>query len=556
VLAILLASIQTFAVRNSITPDGMSYLDLARAYLRHDWAMAINGYWGPFYSWLVALVLGIAKPSIRWEYPVVHVLNLFVFLSTMAAFEFFFATALSYRESLTLNMPQATSRLSHFQLWTLGYALFLWLTVGNVLYLINPDLCLATVVFVVAALLIRIKMGMENRALLYVLFGFMLGLGYLVKAVMFPMGFIILAVAFLVNKSKKHRQRTILGVAVFLAVCAPQVLVLSISERHLTFSDTGKLAFLWYNYDLPLRNWQGEPPNSGIALHPTRKLWSHPSVFEFNGPIRATYPPWYNPGYWNAGMAHSLQPWIVMRHTIPRIARILSAFTQPRAWLVGILLILFGADPKATARALSSYWYLIVPPVAISGMYSLTWVDQRYLAVWELLLWACLLLSVRKRTRFAGAERAYDGLAVLVALALIAAVAYGSYGQIVHGRRDDARPEYATAEGLLSLGLRSGDKVAAIGFDNDVYWAHSARLAVVAEINSDEACEFWRAPSLLQTQILRKLASANVKALVANLGGGVSSTTSAVAPDFRSCAASRSGWRNIPGSPNEALLLQ
>ena len=555
-LAVLLAGVQTFAVRNSITPDGMSYLDLARAYGRHDWAMIVNGYWGPFYAWLLALVLGICKPSIRWEYPVVHIMNFIVFLFAMAAFEFFWATALRYRETRAFNARYPASRLSDFQLWIFGYALFLWLTVGNILYLINPDLCLAALVFVATGLLIRLKLATQNRALLYVLFGLVLGLGYLVKAVMFPMGFIFLAVAFLLNKSKKHRRRIVLSVAVFLVVCAPQILALSISERHFTFSDTGKLAFLWYNYDLPLRNWQGQPPNSGIALHPTRRLWIHPSVFEFNGPVRATYPLWYNPGYWNAGMAHPLQLGLVARRTLSRIARILSAFTQPRAWLVGMLFVLFAADFRTTTRELLGHWYLIIPPLAIFAMYSLTWVDQRYLAVWELVLWACLLLSVRNRSRLAAATHAYNSLAVLVALALISAVAYGSYGQIVHGRRDDARPEYVTAEGLLSLGLHSGDRVAAIGFNNDVHWAHLARLSVVAEINSNDACEFWRAPSSLQTRILQKIASADVKAVVANLGGGVSSTSEAVVRDLRNCAGSHPGWQNIPGSPNIALMLR
>jgi hypothetical protein len=478
-----------------------------------------------------------------------------VFFFTIAAFEFFWSTALDYRNSLTTNAGDAAYGLSDFQLWTLGYALFIWLVVNNLLSLINPDLCLATVVLLIAAIAMRMKFGLEKSTVLYGLFGAMLGLGYLVKAVMFPMGIVFLAVSFFVRKSRRHRIHIVLSLATFLLVSAPQILLLSISERHLTFSDTGKLAFLWYNYDLPLRNWQGEPPGSGIPLHPTRKLWSHPSVFEFNGPVRASYPPWYNPGYWNAGMAHPLQPGLVMRHTIPRIGRILSAFAEPKAWLVGVLLILLGANIGVTARTLLSYWHLIVPAIAIMAMYSLTWVDFRYLAVWEILLWCSLLLSVRKRSQLINARVIYNGLAISVALALLSAGAYGSYGQIIHGRRDDARPEYATTEGLLTSGLRSGDKVAALGFDNDAHWAHLGGFSVVAEINSDEACQFWSSPPSVQSEILQKLTSAGVKAVVANFGGGVMST-SPEKPDLRKCARPLSGWHSIPGSPNEVLMLR
>jgi hypothetical protein len=30
-----------------IGPDGLAYLDVARAYLHHNWNIAANGYWGP-----------------------------------------------------------------------------------------------------------------------------------------------------------------------------------------------------------------------------------------------------------------------------------------------------------------------------------------------------------------------------------------------------------------------------------------------------------------------------------------------------------------------------
>jgi hypothetical protein len=42
-----------------LNPDGTSYVSIAEKYCRGDWANAINGYWGPFLSWLTVPLLGL-----------------------------------------------------------------------------------------------------------------------------------------------------------------------------------------------------------------------------------------------------------------------------------------------------------------------------------------------------------------------------------------------------------------------------------------------------------------------------------------------------------------
>jgi len=69
-LAVALALAQIVVGRNTFGPDPRSYLELARAILRHDWAMVINAYWSALYPWLLAAALGVVKPSLRWEFPV------------------------------------------------------------------------------------------------------------------------------------------------------------------------------------------------------------------------------------------------------------------------------------------------------------------------------------------------------------------------------------------------------------------------------------------------------------------------------------------------------
>jgi hypothetical protein len=71
-VAAILAIVEITLARNTFGPDPRSYMELSRAILRHDWAMVPNAYWSALYPWLLAAVLGVVKPSLRWEFPVAH----------------------------------------------------------------------------------------------------------------------------------------------------------------------------------------------------------------------------------------------------------------------------------------------------------------------------------------------------------------------------------------------------------------------------------------------------------------------------------------------------
>jgi hypothetical protein len=184
-VAIVLGSAETFAARNSIGPDSRSYLEVARAYLRRDWSMAINAYWSPLYSWLEAVTLGLTHPSWRWEYPVTHAMNFLIYLVAIAAFEFFWG-----------GMPRSESGVPNSALWILGYSMFLWLTVGF-LSLTGPDLCVATMVYFIAGLLLRICENAEWRYFIWL--GIALAIGYFAKAVLFPMALVFLTLLLIVK---------------------------------------------------------------------------------------------------------------------------------------------------------------------------------------------------------------------------------------------------------------------------------------------------------------------------------------------------------------------
>jgi hypothetical protein len=546
--AVVLGAAQVAVSWNDITPDGISYLDLARAYLRHDWAMTLNAYWGPVYSWLLAGVLGIFRPSLRWELPLVHLLQGFLLLGCVGAFEFFWGTLLRARATSTGNKSRP-SMISERVMWVLGYGLFLWLITGEVISLINPDMLLSIEVLLTAGVVVRILGNGKAGWISYLSLGFLLGIGYLTKAVMFPLAFVFLAGSLVANWSRQHVLRLAGSALIFLAVTLPWIALLSQSKGRLTFSDSGRLNFAWFNYELPYVHWQGGPPESGMAaVHPTRKIFAQPPVFEFNGPLRASYPPWFDPSYWNEGMSPPFKPPVVAKHAVHGLLHVGYRLMMPWAWMAGILVIFLGSDFKASVRGALENWPLLMVSGAALGLYALTLVVSRYLVPWQLLFWGGTLAGLRGRRLGA---TVYWWLGLAVAGALVAGTAINVYRwPSVFGARDNAKPDYAIAEGLSGLGIRAGDKVASIGYDYQGYWAHLGRVSIVAEIRAEDGCRFWRDSAEAQGETLHRLALAGAKAVIANDGGGVKVEAADV-----SCVRPEGGWRRIGGSRDYVYFL-
>src|SRR5258708_5510774 len=89
-LALLLGGIQAAAHPYRFSSvDLISYLDVADAYVHHEWSTAINGYWSPLYSWILALGLSLARPPAHWEFAMVRIVHLVIYLLTLSSFEVF-----------------------------------------------------------------------------------------------------------------------------------------------------------------------------------------------------------------------------------------------------------------------------------------------------------------------------------------------------------------------------------------------------------------------------------------------------------------------------------
>ena len=147
ILILVLGFLQAWAGRFYVEPDGVNYLDIAQAYLRHDWRQAINGYWSPLYSWLLALVQVIFRPSPYWESTFLHLLNFLLFALALITFEFFLRRLIALVNTLFPELGDVIAR-PVWAWWVLGYTAFAVCTL-RVMTLRNdtPDMALAGLVF-------------------------------------------------------------------------------------------------------------------------------------------------------------------------------------------------------------------------------------------------------------------------------------------------------------------------------------------------------------------------------------------------------------------------
>jgi len=498
IVCIALGAVQSWICRYTMLTDGMSYLDIGDAYFHRDWAGALNAYWSPLYSWFLGLAMFLFRPSIGWEFITVHVVNFVIYVMALFCARFLLHAVLrALREH---NVTPDLAHLSEPAFLALGYAVFLCCgimlaDVGRVL----PDLLAACPVFLIAGCLVELRT--HHSLLKYALFGALNALAYFGKGINFPLAFGFLAILLFSGRISSPRVAGVLLAAVsFLSVCSPFVYALSKSKGRLTVGDTGKLVYSALVYPNKAQiHWQGDPPGSGVPLHPTRKLMDNPPVFEFAGPVHGTYPPWDDPSYWNDGTRWNFRLRSQIRVLVQSALAYTRIFLQQSALIVGLLVfLLLGGKPAL--KAIAWNW----PLLAAAGLglvaYSFVYVIPRYIAASMVLLFVGLFGGIRF-PKDSGLGRISNYVATAVALVALVSVlghiANTAYDTMTVTAEPSGQDQIRTAVGLENLGLRAGDKVSVIGLGNDDHWARLGRFKIVSEIAvaGIEARQFWAVPA-------------------------------------------------------------
>jgi len=535
--------------RYSMNVDGMSYLDVGDSFFRRDWANAVNAWWSPLYPWTLGLVLGLAKPSPRWEFPLVHLVNFGVFVAALLAFRFLLHTLLAFsREQTSGATPNDGQALPQWALVLLAYPIFLWTALEvETLYGVSPDLAVMACVCLTAGMLLRLRQG--DKLWRFALFGLILGVGYWTKTILFPLGFVTLGAGYLWRRSRPGWGRGMAVAALaFLCVSAPLIFLLSHQKGRFTFGDTGKAAYAQFVSPRTFwRNWQGEVHGSGTPAHPTRQLLRHPPLFEFDGPVAGTYPPWTDPSYWNEGLQwhFKLKPQMeALAGTVPSEARLLL---RARPELVAAVIVLTLLSGPLWLAGLRELWPPLAMSVAGMGIYLPLLVTDRYLGGSVLVLYLAMLAAVRLRPDVQKSG-AYVAVAVFIVMALSTAdhtVRVAMNHMAIPGTGpDSAWRDVVAAEQLRRMGARPGDKVAVIADGTGAFWARLAKLRIVAEIMDANhgSKEFWDAPEEVRQQVYDTFARARAKLVV---------TPCPPCPP-----ATLTGWEQIAGTPYSVRPLQ
>ncbi|HVG46218.1 MAG TPA: hypothetical protein VM890_15855 [Longimicrobium sp.] len=509
--------------------DSISYLDVADTYARDGWWAGINGYWSPLYSWILAPVLQGA--TAENEIVVVHVVNFFIYLLALAAFETFLRELFRAREPLRAASPRL--RVG----WRLvAYAAFAWGCLRLVPpSLVTPDLVVAALTCLSTALLLRARRD-GARPLTLAAIGCVAGLAYLAKAAMFPVGFVTLAAASVLAARgggwRRGVRRGTLALLAFAVVAGPFAVSLSIVKKRPTFGEVGKLAYAWYVDRVQIfAHWQGGD-GYGTPAHPSRVVLAEPAVYEFAAPVPGTYPAWYDASYWYEGV----KPRLDVKATARVAAVNLAGFVIRSAWPVLPLLVFLGG--LATAGYLRpaerDYWLVLLPLVATVAMYALVTIAARYLGAHLSILLVATLAGVVPTAK---AHRRTTP-ALLVAAAAAMAVSLVPWGAqlaalAARGGMPDMGGEVARA--LHARGVPEGARVGVVGSGQTAFWARSSRVRIIAE--APNARRFWSAPPAEQAAVLSALTRAGATTVLADNAPGCERT-----PDWQPLGRNTCLW--------------
>jgi hypothetical protein len=518
--ALVLGALYAWVGRYDMNADGISYLDMADAYRRHDWSMAVSGVWSPLYAWILALGLAAVGAGPAQEFQVVQLVNFAIYVVALVTFDALLRAALDVRSRASapgrVQVPAAA-------LVAAGYALFVWASLVLIrITLVTPHLLVAALMFLAGALLQRLTARPQAWGP-SVAMGAALGLAYLARTPMVVLAVVVFGLAALHGRRVAGAgARLLAAVAAFTLVGAAYAVPLYAVKRQLPLGDFAKVNYaIWVN-GYPDQHWQGVPAGSGTPRHPTRQVLTRPAVYEFAGPVGGTYPVWYDPAYWYEGVTPHFDTSGHLR-ALWRGLRIASFREVPSHWLTGVVLwvlaVAYAWRRGWLARAaVLPHASLVAAPAVAFAMFAPVQLIDRYVGGFIPMLWVGMLagLSAPSSPR---ATRELGRLALIIlvvhaAMVLPAAARRGLTLTRELSGATTAHAQWQVAESLRLMGLRPGDRVAVVGSGFNAYWARLARAKIVAEIPRDAVADFWAADEQGRGRAVAALAATGARIVV------------------------------------------
>jgi hypothetical protein len=294
-VAIVAIAVLGVLVRRTLSPDGVSYLDLAAALRQGDLDRFIQGYWSPLYPALLAAV-GAATGSTANELVAsAHLVNVVAVSATILVI---------WRWSRTMATP-----------W-FGRAAIAALIVCSAepprVEALTPDLIL---------LLITTCIGYEiviHGGRRWVWVGILFGLAYLTKTSTWPWILVAMTARLIVTPGRAARTIAAQSDIVTLALALLWILPMSLMGGRMTLGSTAGLNYRWY-----LESSDARTPDTHRGDHeqyqniPVADSVQQVRVASFDTTANWTYQPWSDPEGWSFGIK-------THRATTPSVGRVLS----------------------------------------------------------------------------------------------------------------------------------------------------------------------------------------------------------------------------------------
>lgn len=259
VIAVLLIPCYAYLLQNDTT----SYLSIAAKYARGDFAGAINAYWGPMYSWLIAVLMRVrVDPLVA-----VRLINIAAGLGVILVIE-------SFRNVLSMRKDVWNTVLVTSALLVLMYALDM----------ATPDLLLTLLLLGYVRITLH-PASMKPKGAIAA--GIIAGVAYLTKSVALPF-FLVHWTGLCVVRCFGNRSMTrnllmsyVLGMAACIVIAAPWMYAISKKHGTPTFGESAHFIHATMNplkeNDVPMNVRGLLPPPNETAI----SVWEDPTTMEY-----------------------------------------------------------------------------------------------------------------------------------------------------------------------------------------------------------------------------------------------------------------------------------
>jgi hypothetical protein len=431
-MAVIAIGVLGFLVRDTLNPDGVAYLDLARTLGRGDIRDFAQGYWSPLYPALLAMTGTITGDSPARIIAAAHAINVIAVVG---------AIAVIWRWT-------RWSRSAWF-----GRAAIAALIVCSAepprVEAVTPDLILLCITTCIGYELI------VRRGERWLLIGLLFGAAYLAKTSTWPWILFATALRTALAPDRPNRAITLRSHAATVVVILGWAIPVSVQAGHATLGVTARLNYRWY-----LESSDARTPDTHTGEHVQYHSASASDVgqitwADFGVQPQWTYQPWSDPDRWSQGIVtdHSTSPtpgwlvayWVDTAHLAVTVwLRTLIVFVLiPAVWIA--------RRPEAPQRVpVESRMALVASLLGLAGIvqYGAVHAEPRLLAPFALLLaLAALDWLVGNRNPAGGSPQPRTPDRQVASLLGIAAAAYLAGRRIFFAIDDDHR----IAAGLAAL---------------------------------------------------------------------------------------------------------